>query len=190
MKVKNILVLSIGLLLAASLFSGCLGQNDDSPRIVEVADDESGFPAVFVDDGNSFIFDYKVTGAEFVDSISDTQFQKLITAESGKFLVVKFSAINRSKVEEYGNKPDFKAKYNNEEFSPQATASSAEELNEGVKEYAAEKVKSARKGKYVKVFEVTNYDESIQNFSFEIDGPGEADGAIEVDVAELNKGKL
>lgn len=188
-KTTKVIGLLLSTLLIASLLSGCGTTEEvaeDLPRIVEVSPDQSGFPHVFVDDGDSFIFDYRVTGAKFVDSITDTVFKKSLTPK-GKYLVVEFSAVNRSQNEEYGNLPLFQLDYNGKVFDSEINASVAEQDNIGLTAYTTEKVRSARKGKYVKVFDLDNYDESVSTFKFLIDLAGATNGVIDVDLATLGK---
>lgn len=186
--IKGLKVVFAGTLVTI-LFTACLGQSDTTPandsRPTEVSESYSEFPQVSITNNGSFNFDYYVTSTKISESITDNVFQKEL-APKGKYLVVEFSAMNKGATEEFGNLPLVQLEYNGKTIDSDLAASAAEEDNIGLKSYTTEKVKPNRKGKYVKVFDLENYDANVKtaklNFNLEA---GKATGSIEITVPSI-----
>lgn len=190
MKTKFLILATITTLT----FSACLSQPTDETKPednkpTEATESYSEFPQVNVTNKGKFNFDYYVTSTKVSESITDNVFQKQLTPK-GKYLVVEFSAVNKGSSEEFGNLPLVQLEYNGKTFDADLAASVAEEDNAGLKSYTTEKVKPNRKGKYVKVFDLENYDTNAKTakLTFNLEG-GKATGSIEITVPALGEVK-
>lgn len=160
-------------------------ENQEDNKPTEATESYSEFPQTNITDKAKFNFDYYVTSSKISDSIMDNVFQKELKPK-GKYLVIEFSGVNKGAAEEFGNLPLFQLEYNGKTFDADLAASAAEEDNAGLKAYTTEKVKPNRKGKYVKVFDLDNYDANAKTTKLSINlQAGKATGGIEVTVPTL-----
>lgn len=177
----------LAVILLAIGLAGCSSNQTtpDNSTATEVSNSYDEFPQVTVKAGNNFNFDYYVTSTKISETITDSILQKELKPK-GKYLIVEFSATNKGKTEEFGNKPVMQLEYNDQVVEADVAASAAEEENVGLKSYTTEKVKTDRKGKYVKVFDLENYDSNVKTAKFNIMLPEEkASGSIEITVPTI-----
>lgn len=185
---KGAKVIFIGAFITLT-FTACFNDSDDAQVVdngpKEASESYAEFPQVSISNKGNFNFDYYITSSKISEGVTDTAFQKELTPK-GKYLVVEFSAMNKGTTEEFGNSPLVQLEYNGKTIDADLAASAAEEENIGLKAYTTEKVKPNRKGKYVKVFDLENYDATINTAKLILNlENGKAMGSIDLTVPAI-----
>lgn len=177
----------IGTFLISSTLGGCFFGGEEvqkDTRVLPIDEEVIEFPRVLVDDKSNFVFDYRITNASLSDQIADETFEKTFKPK-GKYLVVEISAFNRSQVEEFGNLPLVTIDYNGQSFNADADASEVKAEIDGASSYITKKIESGKKGKYIKVFDLENYDPNVKNFTVNFDYmSGKAKGSVQAEIKE------